>query len=311
MFLTLFRKMIGTTPPPVSKSEFGTAMVKIAHLPSLPDTSTRAMALANDPGSSLADFSNLIKRDGAIATATLKLANSPIYSIGKPVEELHQAVLRLGLRTCSDLVTSIGMRGLFRNAKRETLARCELLWRHSFFTAGIASQLNVLMKLGHRGEEFTASLLHDLGRFMIALVVPESADAGDPLDFNEDGKRPAQETEVLGIDHCMLGYQYCQLNSLPPSVALCNLMHHQPAEAAKQGREGHALVTLVSAADHIANYVHRTHRIKDYDATLNEGLRILLQGSDQARWHNVVVQLPQVAKTALRATREVLKTTSL
>ncbi|MFO0865883.1 MAG: HDOD domain-containing protein [Gemmataceae bacterium] len=170
MFLTLFRKVLGPAESRATKSVFGKAMAKIAHLPSLPDTSTRAMALANDPGASLADFSNLIKRDGAIATATLKLANSPLYRVGKPVEELHQAVLRLGLRTCSDLVTSIGMRGLFRNAKRETLERCELLWRHSFFTASMSTQLNVALKLADRGR--IRGLLHDLGRFMIALVVP-------------------------------------------------------------------------------------------------------------------------------------------
>lgn len=307
MFLTLFRKVLGPSEAHVSKSVFGKAMAKIAHLPSLPDTSTRAMALANDPGATLADFSNLIKRDGAIATATLKLANSPMYRVGKPVEELHQAVLRLGLRTCSDLVTSIGMRGLFRNAKRETVERCELLWRHSFFTASLATQLNVALKLGFRGEEFTAGLLHDLGRFMIALVVPTGADAGDPLDFNEDEHRMAEEEKVLGTNHCALGFRYCQLNSLPPSVALCNLMHHEPGEAVKQGREGHQLVSLIAAADHIANYVHRTHRIKDYDATLNEGLALLACG-DRARWDKLINSMPQLTKAALRATREVLKT---
>lgn len=289
---------------------YGKAMAKIAHLPSLPDTSTRAMALANDPGASLADFSNLIKRDGAIATATLKLANSPLYRVGKPVEELHQAVLRLGLRTCSDLVTTIGMRGLFRNAKKATLERCELLWRHSFFTASLATQLNLRLKLGCQGEEFTAGLLHDLGRFLIALVVPEGADAADPLDFDEDENRTAQEEKILGTNHCTLGFRYCQLNSLPASVALCNQMHHEPGKAAAQRREGHRLVALISAADHIANYVHRSHRISDYHVRLNDGLMLLLQGKDSVL-ARVEEQLPNMTKAALKATREVLRTGSL
>ncbi|MFO0865884.1 MAG: hypothetical protein U0744_14745 [Gemmataceae bacterium] len=70
------------------------------------------------------------------------------------------------------------------------------------------------------------------------------------------------------------------------------------------------MVALISAADHIANYVHRTHRIKDYDATLNEGLSLLTCG-DRQRWSALADKLPILAKAALRATREVLKTNAI
>ena len=99
------------------------AASSLSRLPTLPDAATRAMAIAKDPNSSLARLSAVIERDPALAASILKLANSPLYRTSCASVSLHQAVVRLGLRECQNLILTVGMRSLFRCVPRARLAR--------------------------------------------------------------------------------------------------------------------------------------------------------------------------------------------
>ncbi len=307
MFLNWFRKYRRPTIPNFKQGQIDFNLQKLHTLPTLPNSSTRAIAMANDPNTSLAEFSGLIKSDGAIAAAALRMANSSMFGSAKPVDDIHLAVLRLGTRTCCDLITTVGMRGLFRSAQKETLQRCEALWRHSFFTACLASQLNFFLRLGFRGEEFSAGLLHDLGRFVITLVIPDAADYADPLDFDEDENRAEKEREIIGTDHEDLGAQYCRLHGLPASIAACNQFHHHPIQSMQEGRQPLNLIALIAAADQIANYVQRTHQIATYSVQTNSGIVVLTRGWNDEAKERLQEAIPGMVKKSLRTTQSILK----
>src|SRR5262249_52230906 len=145
----------------------------------------KAMAVAKNPDSSLAEMATVIERDPALAAGILKLANSPLYRTAYAVETLHQAVVKLGLRECQNLILAVGMRSLFRTLPRPRQARYESLWRHSFLTGCVSRQLNCLLEMGFRGEEFAGGLSHDIGRVLIAIGAPDHFDAVDPMNFIE------------------------------------------------------------------------------------------------------------------------------
>ena len=87
----------------------------VDNMPTLPDTATRAMVLANDPDSNFADLAKLIEADTAIATGLLRVANSAFYTGGAPAVKLHKAVVRLGMFQCKNLIVSIGMKSCFES----------------------------------------------------------------------------------------------------------------------------------------------------------------------------------------------------
>jgi HD-like signal output (HDOD) protein len=279
------------SPAEILKSGLGS----LNKLPMLPETATKAMAVANDSRSSLTDLAGVIMRDPTLATGILKLANSPLYRIGRTIDSLGQAVVRLGLRECKNLIITVGMRSLFRSVSPAHKQQCELLWRHSFLTACLCRHLNTALKLGYRGEEFSCGLSHDLGRILIAIGVPNHFDAADPMDFVEGPDLLGQEREFLGTDHCYFGSWFANVNQLPASLVSSIQFHHTPTEAADHG----GLVALVTAADHLANHLQRQQAVADYELARNPGWAILGRELDEPMQAKINESIQPLVEAAL------------
>ncbi len=243
----------------------------VNNLPALPDTASRAMGLANDPKSTLAQFSKLIEGDVGLATGILRLANSPMYEVGSPVKNVYQAVVRLGTQECQFLMTAVGMRGLFQRLASGTKVQMEALWSHGFTTASLCRLMNRRFRLGFNGEEFVSGLLHDLGRVLLALLDPENFPTADPMDFLENIDVLARERAVFNSDHCVLGAWFGAHHQLPKPVVQSIRYHHRPLEA----EEFQGTVALVAAADDMANHIQRREPIEDYDADCNPVMFLL------------------------------------
>src|SRR3954453_2688031 len=127
-----------TLSPPVSKVNAGPSgkyeqlLGDLRQLPLLPAVAQQALALVKDEKTSLQDLGNLIEQDVTLASTLLKLANSSFYSNGRTVESLQQALMRLGLRECGNLILAASMRNLFQKADAVTTGRCAVLWQHCF-----------------------------------------------------------------------------------------------------------------------------------------------------------------------------------
>ena len=57
-----------------------------------------------------------------------------------------------------------------------TKSDCQALWHHGYVTASLCAQINRAYRLGFNGEEYSAGLLHDLGRILLALADHECLD---------------------------------------------------------------------------------------------------------------------------------------
>ena len=230
-----------------------TAVGKLNRMPTLPVAATRAMNVAKDPNSSLAELAAVIERDPALAAGILKLANSALYRTFEGVLSLQQAVVRLGSRECQNLILAVGMRSLFLNMPPARQARYAALWRHSFLTGCLCRRLARVLGLPFEGEEFAAGLAHDIGRVLIGLGAPEHAEAADPMHFIEGPDVLLREEALLGTDHCHFGARFANVNSLPAPLISAVQFHHTPEWA----QEHKPLVALVAVADHMANYFQR------------------------------------------------------
>lgn len=132
-----------------------------------PDAAARAMRVANNPNSPLAEIVSLFEHDPMLAQALLRQANSVYYRRGDAaVNSLSAAVQRVGLQA----VQSVLMGALVQT----TLCRpggaydglVTKVWTHMQRTAPIARGLARAFQVEPEAA-FSLALLHDVGKLVV------------------------------------------------------------------------------------------------------------------------------------------------
>jgi HD-like signal output (HDOD) protein len=244
---------------------------RIADINMLPTIATQALDIAKDPGCSVDKFSQVVERDVKLATEVLALSNSVMYSPGAPICSLHQAVMRLGFRQCKNLIVTSSLKACMSQITLSEEWIREVLWRHSFTTAMISLYINRALNIGFQGEEFTAGLIHDFGRTLFAISLPDQFCEIDTFEFDESAATLEHERGIVGTDHCEVGAWFAIANKLPEALVDTIRFHHKPESATRNGR----LVALTAVADHMANHHQRFDEWEGYDVSTNEAVRLL------------------------------------
>jgi HD-like signal output (HDOD) protein len=243
----------------------------------LPAVAMQALQLANDPDCSVNQFASLVQQDQMLASDILTIANTALYSGGRAIANLQQAAQRLGFRKCKNLILTSSMSSLMKKLTFEEQWMRDILWRHSFLAAIHCHHLNKLFATGYDGEEFTAGLMHDLGRTLLAVSAGSDFSAADPLNFEESEEMLVREREILGTDHVEFGAWFIRRSNLPESLVEAVIEHHDC-------RNGSKLTALVAAADEMTNHLQRYLEPDQYSPESNPGLiRLEDLGSRNAR----------------------------
>ncbi len=297
MLRDLFRKHIPTKADETAERAVRlqkNVLALVGNMPTLPDTAARAMTLANDPEVNFTELARLIEGDVALAAGLLRMANSVFYSGGAPATKVHQAVVRLGRFQCRNLIVSISMKSLIWNMAGSEREQCKALWSHGQTTGQLCYSMNRTFRIVYDGAEFAAGLLHDLGRILILLADPELFVLADPMDFREEPDLLERERSAIGIDHCALGGWFGEHSQLPESVIEVMRCHHEPG----QSEQPNTLVSLVAAADHMANHLQRGEPIEDYNPEENPGLADFSARWNEARKERFLAEIPDMMETA-------------
>ena len=237
----------------------------------LPAVAVEAMQLAKNPECSISQFSAVIERDVKLATDILRISNSAAYCPSVPIKSLKQAVVRLGLDGCQNLILTSSIASLMKRISQEQERISSVLWQHSYDTGLLAQYMNATFRFGFKGEEFAAGLIHDFGRILLAIAEPEKFAECDPMDFNESVEKLALEESVMGTDHCRFGAWYADSQHLPPPFPEVMLFHHQPDLSKNQQH----LTALIAVADHMSNHMQRFKMAAGYDPSSNPYVHIL------------------------------------
>jgi len=238
----------------------------------LPATAMQALEVVKDPDCSIIEFARVIERDVKLATDILAMANSSLFAGAQPLSSLHQAIVRLGLRQCKQVLYASGLSTMMQRLSREDASNQQRLWRHCFHTAILALHFNHSASLGFEGEEFTAGLMHDIGRLLLGLCLPERAAELDLLDFDGAARLQDREQSLTGTDHCELGAWFARQNNLPGPLVDAVRFHHAPGRAP---REYQRLVALTAVCDDMANHLQRWGGPDGYDLRSCQPLAVL------------------------------------
>lgn len=200
----------------------------LGRVPSLPSLYSELVALLEREDTGTAEVSKLIRRDLAVASQVLKLANSVHYASSRPVAEIGQAVVRVGMDSLKALVLFGGLISSF-NGEIPKEMDLEKLWLHSFHVAIGTCKLAILEgKTALADHAFSVGLLHDIG--LVVLATDPSRRYGAVLTKANTSRIPLAvlEHETYGVDHAQVGAHLLNLWGLPPTFCRPIREHHAP-----------------------------------------------------------------------------------
>ncbi|MBK8127811.1 MAG: HDOD domain-containing protein [bacterium] len=223
----------------------------IERLEPISPTVPRLAGIIADEESSLDDICRVIEYDPALTANCLKLANSAYFASPAPVNTVREAVLKIGAgRILQDAVgREVGPRYL-RPLPAYEMEELEL-WQHSIAAATAASLLPRYAAVAIPPMAFTASLLHDLGKLIIARHLDEESRREIRSAVNDQHLTyVVAERLVLGFDHAQIGGLVARRWRFPDELANCITWHHLPRRA--------NIASPALDAVHIANAVAKT-----------------------------------------------------
>jgi HD-like signal output (HDOD) protein len=133
----------------------------------IPTAAKRAMSLARNPESSLAEVADAFERDPSLAEGLLRLANSAWYrGRDEQVDSLHDALQRTGSSGAEIVIMGNSLKGTLCRPGGAYDAMVTQVWLHLSRTAPIARALAGTFRLEPEAA-FMLGLLHDAGKLVL------------------------------------------------------------------------------------------------------------------------------------------------
>jgi putative nucleotidyltransferase with HDIG domain len=203
---------------------FRAEVIAQRNLPTIPTVLTQILSLVGNEDTSARDLVDVIERDQALTGRILRLANSAFFGQSRQVSTIPRAIMLLGFSTVRNL--SLGVKVWEAVAGGIARQRVEELWQHAVTVAVATRTLAARLRCCDPDEAFTAGLLHDVGRVVIASRFREmyweavgGASEAEPV--------VALEQAAFAVDHAEVGAWLFEAWNLPSLIVEAVRQHHQ------------------------------------------------------------------------------------
>ncbi|MGD2187069.1 MAG: HDOD domain-containing protein [Desulfobacterales bacterium] len=242
-----------TKMPKTSPNDLGRIIDRVEDLPTLPRTVLKITELVNDPKSSARDLARIITDDQVLAARLLRLVNSSFYGFPQRISTITGAIVLLGFDAIRNLLLTTSVFDLFSNPRKTSVVKQEQFWDHSLGCAVGAKVIGNYLRYDKVEELFVSGLLHDIGKIVEMIFMPEAFKEINNLVKTENILMITAEQKILGYSHTDVGRLLAEKWNLPPKLIRVILHHHQPSEAGR--------FALESAIVHLADILCRSLNI--------------------------------------------------
>lgn len=234
-------------PPPPTLAQVCEMALR---LPCSPSLLPRLVAVLEDHDSGAAEIEAIIQLDAALTASTLRLANSAYFAGSLPVENVSEAVLRLGLREIYRLA-ALALVNRWDTGSASGAYRGDPgdFCRHALCTALAAEVLAETTTRVDPAMAYTAGLVCDMGKLAVAHACPQFFPAIRAHQTTQGGTWIHAERAVLGYDHAQVGAKLLQTWRFPPLFVMAAEFGYTPAEAPE---EALPLLAHLHAAKYLA-----------------------------------------------------------
>ncbi len=202
------------------------------NLPSPPTIAVQIISLANDPEINFKRVIQVVNCDPALASKILRIANSPLYPYGKKVENLHQALMVLGVNATISLALSFSLTTSLKTATHSGLDY-DLYWKRACMASTASQVLGDTCQVTEIEELRLAGLLQDLGMLALDQIFPD-------LYGSHTGQQSIHaslikhEQHCLGVTHGAVGSWLLTQWNLPDRLRLAVNGSDDPARVPAQ-----------------------------------------------------------------------------
>ncbi|MCW5958932.1 MAG: HDOD domain-containing protein [Pyrinomonadaceae bacterium] len=201
---------------------------KLHSVPSLPSIYSELLDELQNEEPSIKKISAIIKQDIGMSVKILQLVNSAFFGLRREISDINNAVEYLGLETIRSLALALC---IFTKFGENQLPPGLLtkLWAHSSTIGTLSRRLALMEDKTLAQNSFTAGLLHDIGRVLLATNLPKEFLECVNLSEKQGMRLTDAEVEIFGASHAEVGAYLLGLWGLPESVVQAVAYHHQPS----------------------------------------------------------------------------------
>lgn len=194
----------------------------------------------------LSAVAGVVNKAQGLATRVLSLANSAYYGLQSEVTSVQRAVAVLGMAEIRALVLALGVSRMIDRSRLPAGFDLREYWTHQLSVAAGCRLLARRLPGCDAETCYTAGLLHDLGKLLIAAYRPEDWTAIRTLAKAEGLTDAEAEERLLSLDHGVVGARLLSFWDLPLALTEPVNWHHAPLLAGEHERA--ALVVHVADA---------------------------------------------------------------
>lgn len=202
---------------------------RMSVLPSLPAIYFKVLKELQSPYATASRIGELVATDPAMTAKLLQLVNSAFFGIAREISNTVDAVNLLGVSTVRSLALSIHAFSCFDQAQLDEIS-VERISNHCLIVGNLARKIAQMeeLELGAADEAFISGLLHDLGKLMLAVNMPERYKSVLALAREKSIPLLEAEREVFSATHADVGAYLLGLWGLPVPIVEAVALHHQP-----------------------------------------------------------------------------------
>jgi HD-like signal output (HDOD) protein len=142
-------------------------------VPTLPDLANKVRKAVSNPELTPDELAKVIQVDPSAVAHVIRVANSPLYRGTSPIDNIRDAIVRLGYTVTRDQVTGFILRNVFDSSHAAVREQMRRLWKSSALVGALAFVLARLTRGANPEQALLGGLLQDIG----AAVVLRQADA--------------------------------------------------------------------------------------------------------------------------------------
>ncbi len=191
-------------PMTVARPTLDTLVHRAAALYTLPGVAIEMLRLTSQPQIDVPTLRHCLEADPALSSKVLRVVNSSLFGLSRPVSDLGQALAMLGVKPLKLLVLGFSLPDrLLVNLAGPRLMR---YWRQSLTTAVAARELAETIWHQPGDDAFLVGLFSDVG---ILLLLQE---LGQPYIELYD-RAAGRELELIALERQHLGFDHRQLSA--------------------------------------------------------------------------------------------------
>jgi putative nucleotidyltransferase with HDIG domain len=225
--------MVETTSAPVGLTPDAKlsqrALAALGKLPPFSPILNKLLASLAGEDVSFSKLGELIEKDTVVAGNIIHLVNSALYARRATITSVRHALALLGMDKVRNTLLGMSISRMWTQVKTPPMWSMARFNRHSAAVAILSDQIASRLPAAVYPEgAFVGGLLHDLGRLLIALGLPDEFTRMVKLHEQSERSWTECERDLLGFTHAELSAEALEKWKFPQEVQLAVRDHHAP-----------------------------------------------------------------------------------